>query len=231
MSTIGNVRVWAALTALFGVVALAVSVGFGMLPAAKAAADCPGAASVLPFEMARTAQDLTAIFGSPGDACRPKAVAAMDAINHLDTAAFIWTYGGFMGLAALYLARGALRPLTLAAVAAALGAIVADYVETFNLLAITRHGVDDAVPMLATSANAATIKFVLIGANALCLAAQCFTSQPSRRIVGALLVLPALGVALFLYDHAQGPAQTIAIVLGWLPLIAVAARDAVRRRA
>lgn len=226
----GNARLWAALTAILGVVALGVSVGFGLLPEVKAAADCPGAASVLPFEMARTAGDLAAIFHAPGDACRPKAVAAMDATNHLDVATFIWSYGGFMAVAALFLARGVLRPLVLAAVAAALGAIVADYVETFNLLAITRD-VDASVPMLATSANAAWIKFMLIGVNALCLAGLCFTETPRRRIVGGLLVLPAIGVAVFLFDHRQAQAQTLLIVAGWLPLILVAARDALRRSA
>jgi hypothetical protein len=91
--------------------------------------------------------------------------------------------------------------------------------------------VDASVPLLATSANAAWIKFILIGLNALCLAGLLFTEAPRGRIVGGLLVLPAVGVALFLFDHRQAQAQTLLIVAGWLPLILVAARDALRRSA
>ncbi len=110
-----SARAWAWTTVATGLGAIGVFAAFVMLPEARAASACLPAGSVVQFELARNAADLAAIFGAPESACRPLAIAAMDAVNTLDTRAFIPMYTAFCICAALFLGGGVLRrprPLT-----------------------------------------------------------------------------------------------------------------------
>ncbi|MFZ5668266.1 MAG: hypothetical protein ACOY4K_02105 [Pseudomonadota bacterium] len=184
--------------------------------------------SVIAFEFARTLADIDRVFGSPGSECRSLVIAGMDAVNHRDVAVFIPAYTLFAILAALFL--GGRSPLALAAAAAALGAAAADWVETFTLLKITSD-LDAAPPLLATSSTAAWIKFALLAAHGLLLTAVCLTAAPARRILAALLILPAIGTALAFYDPTRfSTLMSLGLLVAWLALLAIAVRDAVWRR-
>lgn len=222
-----SVRPWAALTALAGIATLAITAAFTQLAPVKAAGTCAPAGAVIQFELARAPADLTAIFHPAGDPCRPKVVAAMDAVNQLDILAYIPSYAAFGLFAAGFLAAGAWRrPLALAAAAAALAALAGDYLETLTLLKIS-HVVDNPGGLLAVSSAGAWIKFSMLALNGLLLAALCLTATPRRRILGGLLVLPTLGIVAMAVDHARfAGLLSLAFFVSWTPLLLLAIRRA-----
>lgn len=225
--TRNRTRLWATLTAFAGVVALGVVIAFQTLPEVMEAGACAASDAVLRFEFAKTQADLEAIFGPAGSDCRAKVVAAMDAINTLDVALFIPAYTAFVAFGALFLTGGAPRPAAVAAIAAAVIALGADYVETFALLSYTPE-LGPTPAMLAQSSTAAWIKFAALGLNALALAALCFTATPRRRwILGALLCLPAIGVTAMFIDLSWTSAQTLGFLAGWTALLIMAIKSAI----
>jgi hypothetical protein len=226
-----HVRLWATLTAIAGVVTLGVVFAFQRLPEVTAAGACLSDEAVLRYELATTAADLAALFGPAEGECHAKIVAALDAVNTLDVWLFIPAYTAFVSFAALFLAEGRLRPLALAAIAAAGIALAADYVETLALLAYTPELTPTAA-MLAQSSAAAWIKFFALGLNGVMLGGLCFTAAPRRRwILGALLCLPLIGVAMMFVDLRWIEAQTLAFFAGWTPLLIMAAKSAITGRA
>ena len=221
-------RIWAILTTAAGLATLAVTVLFQVLPevAAGRAAGCHAAPPVIAFEFARTAQQASALFGT-GD-CRAMTVTAMDAINRLDMAAYIPAYTLFAVVAAIFAARGARPRLALLAILAAITALVADYVETSTLLKITADFDTATDAMTVRASTVAWIKFFALGAHGLLVAAVCFRVTPRRWIVGGALVLPMLGVIAAATDPAaRAGLMTLGLTLGWLTLMAFAAKEAV----
>ena len=224
-TTSSPTRLWAILASIAGIVALCVTVAFRLLPQVQEAGTCLAADAVIQFEFARTPADLQAIFG----ACPEKAIAAVDAVNHLDVLAYIPSYSAFAAFAALFLGGSLRRPLVLLAVLAAVIALIADYIETLTLLRITAD-LSAAGPLLATSSTAAWTKFAALAANAALLSAICLTGTPRRRIVGALLVLPVLGTIVMALDPSRSALLNYAYLLSWTPLLAMAIRHAVTGR-
>jgi hypothetical protein len=222
MTEAGRRRLIAAATAVLGVIAFAVSMSFARLPAAQAAGCLqPHPDAMVRFELARSAAAVPWFY----DGCRAAAIKAMDAENHLDVGAFIWSYNGFIALAAVFLARRLRRGLVIAAILAAAAALVADYVETFTLLTITKR-LDDAAGLFGVSSTAAWTKFLAIGLNAGLLSAIAWTARPRRPILGALLVLPVVGTLALAANQANSAWLTYAYILSWTPLMLVAAREA-----
>jgi hypothetical protein len=223
-------RLWATLTAIAGLIALATVFAFQTLPEVKAAGSCAANDAILRFEVARKVEDLDLLFGPTGAECRDKVVAAMDAVNTLDVRLFIPAYTAFVIFAALFLSGGALRPLTLGAIAAALVACVADYVETIGLLSYTPD-LTPSTDELFRSSTAAWIKFAALAVNALLLAGLCFTTVPRRPIIGALLCLPVIGVGAMALNMDWSFFQTLAFLLSWVPLMIMAVKSAITGRA
>ncbi len=225
----GNKRIWAILTTAAGLVTLAVTAMFQALPevAAGRAAGCFSAPPVIAFEFARTVTQASALFGA-GD-CRAMTLTAMDAVNRLDMAAYIPAYTLFAAVGAVFAARGARPRLALLAILTALTALVADYVETHTLLAITADVEAATDAMTLRASTAAWIKFFALGAHGLLVAMVCFRATPGRWIVGGALVLPMVGVIAAATDPGgRAGLMTLALTLGWLTLLAVAAKEAVR---
>lgn len=224
-------RPWALATAATGGVSLALFVVFATLPEVRAAGDCLPPGSVVQFELARNAADLAAIFGAPDSACRPLAIAAVDAVNRVDVLGFIPAYTLFCISAAFFLAAGDWRrPLVVVAVAAALFAAAADYLETTTLLAITQT-LDAPGGLLQYAQTGAWSKFALLAAHAVFCAGICFTSERPRLILGVLLMLPAFGVAAAAYDHVKlASAMNGAFAIAWFALLAMAIRASLPAR-
>lgn len=216
---------WAIATAAFGIATLILFVGFALLPQVAAAGECLAAGAVIDFELARTGAELIAIFDAPGSACRPLAVAAMDAVNTLDVWAFIPAYTLFCIGGALFLSDGALwRPLTFAAAASAVLAAAADYLETTTLLSITRD-IERGAALAPVSAFGAWAKFALLAAHALFCAGLAYVSPQRRTILGVLLVLPTFGVLALAIDHTRyAMVLNATFALAWFALLAVAVR-------
>lgn len=216
---------WAIATTAFGLATLILFVGFALLPQVTAAGECLAPGAVIQFELARDAIDLAAIFGAPGSECRSLAVTAMNAVNTLDVWAFIPAYTLFCISGALFLADGALlRPLTFAAVASAVLAAAADYLETTTLLAITGD-VERGAVLLAYSQLGAWAKFALLAAHALFCAGLAYVSPQRRTILGVLMVLPTFGVLALALDHTRyAMALNVTFALAWFALLVVAAK-------
>lgn len=221
-----SARAWAVATAAFGVATITLFVIFAMLPEARAAAGCLSADAVVQFELAQNGDDLARIFGGGGEGCGPLAIAAMDAVNRIDLIAFIPLYTAFACAGALFLADGALRPLSVAALGAALGAGAFDYLETTTLLQITQT-LDEPEALLPRLQASAWAKFALLAAHGVFGAGLCFLGARRRRVLGSLLLLPVLGVALAAYDHVRlASVMSAAFALAWVALLVTAARSA-----
>jgi hypothetical protein len=224
-------RAWAIATTITGIISLGLFVVFAMLPEMRAAADCLPPGSVVQFEFARNVSDLITIFGEPESACRPLAIAAMDAVNRIDIIAFIPAYTTFCICAALFLANGAWqRPLVIAALGAAVLAAAADYLETTTLLALTQT-LDAPGGLLQYSQLGAWSKFALLATHAVFCAGICYTAAPRRTILAVLLLLPALGVAAAATNHITlANVMNGAFTIAWVALLAAAVVSAVRGR-
>ncbi len=215
-------RLWAIAAAVTGLATVGITVAFTLLPEARAAAVCMPAGAVVQFELARNAADLATIFGAPESPCHALTVTAMDAINTLDTRAFIPTYSFFCICAALFLSGGVVRPLTLAAIAAALAALAGDYLETITLLRTT-HALDAPNDLLVQSQLGAWSKFGALAMHAFFCAGLCFFETKRRPILGMLLLLPLPGFALAAYDHiAFANIMNLAFAVAWIALMVMA---------
>ncbi len=226
-------RGWAVAASIFGALTLATFVAFALLPEMHAASACLPPGSVVQFELARNDADIAALFGAPDSACRPLAVAAMDAVNTLDVRFFIPIYTLFCLCAVGFLARGRFRGLAWIGASAALVALVGDYVETFALLDTTRV-LDDpsALPLLmsATLLGAWT-KFAALAVHALICAGLCWTGTPKRRVLGLVLLLPTPGVLAAAYDHhALAALMNGAFGLAWAALLIAAVLGTLRSK-
>lgn len=221
-----STRGWALATVVTGLITFALFVVFALLPEMRAAADCLPRGAVVQFELARDSNDLAAIFGPPGGACRALGAAAMDAVNRVDLTAFIPAYTAFCISAALYVARGRWgRPLAAAAVAAAILAALADVLETATLLDVTET-LDAPGDLLATSQFAAWSKFALLAAHALFCAGLCLIGQNRRWGLGVALLAPAPGVAAAASSPlALSGVMTASFAIAWIALLGFAVRD------
>jgi hypothetical protein len=127
----GWVRGLAACALLAGLVVVWVlGIALQRSPATTAAtaAHCLDRQALAQFQLARSPDDLVAVFGPAGSPCRPLAVDALAATQHADFVALIPAYTVFFVAAALALA-GARDRWTWLAVAVALVAAAANMVE------------------------------------------------------------------------------------------------------
>lgn len=223
-----NTRVWAVLTAVSGVAVVAVSTAFTLLPEVVAgqAAGCYGKTPpVVAFEFARNVAEASPLFGA--GACRPLALAAMDAINRLDILAYIPAYSLFAVFGAVFAARGARPPLVLLAILAAILAFVADMIETTTLLRATTD-LEAAGALLPRSSAAAWTKFAALAVHGLLVAAVCLRVAPRRWIVGMAMALPAVGTAAAAIDPAAySKLMMLGLTVGWMVLLAFAIKESV----
>ncbi len=216
---------WPIATIALGLATIGVSVAFSLLPELRAAADCMPAGAMAQFEFARDSADLARVFGAGGARCGPLIMAAMDAANQLDLAAFIPAYTAFAIAAALFLSGGTPRPLAIAALAAAVIAAACDYVETTTLLRITRT-LEAPEALLPTLRIAASAKFALLALHGVFCAGLCFLSERKRPILGALLLAPALATAMAIANPlAFANALYDVFALAWLGVLAAAIKS------
>ncbi|HYE45560.1 MAG TPA: PAS domain S-box protein, partial [Caulobacter sp.] len=171
-----------------------------------------------------TFQDLTQVRALEETRRRQERLAA---VNTLDVAAYIPAYAAFAVSAALFLAGGRLRFLVLAAIGAATLALVADYVETFTLLAIT-PALEAQAARLPTSSIAAWTKFAALALHAALLSLMALRDAPRRPIIGVLLLAPAIGLIAAFADRTRLDLLTLGFVVAWVPLLGLAIWRALR---
>lgn len=230
-------RTPAMLTALFGVITIFVTYLFGALPESVAAQSCAIGGVMLPFEFARSAGDLEALFGQYGMDCHQLRIEAMNAQNALDLRAYIPAYSAFMACAAIYL--GGRAPLARAAILCAVGAALADIWETTALLDLAnRMNRVDAfaspaqfAPALDVLTIASRLKFGLIGLHGVLIGALCLTLPKRRLIVGVLALAAAPAIAVLLLspptETAMHQIYMGLMFLAWTPILLIALKESV----
>jgi hypothetical protein len=186
-------------------------------------------APIIAFELARSAEDLDAIFGNRGpllSRCGALVVLRMDAINLVDVLVYIPAYGVFMaffflGMRARNAALGTLGLRV--AVVAALG----DFAENACLMSLT-PAVDPSSAWFALLPWATGVKWLGLGVAAAIAAAIYVKSAGARawNSVAALMCAAAfLGTVAAIAAPAKfGPIVGLGVGLSWLAyLITVSA--------
>jgi hypothetical protein len=194
---------------------------------------CGGLAShyspVTAFELVRSVEDLHAIFGTTESACRTAITARLDSINRADSAIYIPVYGAFLVFFFLGM-REHHRQVSMAGAWLAIGVCLVDYVENICLfhLSAAPDLPSDWLLLLIASTHVKWLGLGLagfLGGVTLAKRGGWWFIALVFCLVGAVAALLAL-----LDPSVAGPYLPLAIVLGWLVFLVVAARESFRRR-
>jgi hypothetical protein len=181
--------------------------------------------AVSAFQRAETLSDIAAVFGYPPDSAR---VAAMDALNTLDLWGFIPAYTLFLVAAAIML--GGLRDRwTQAAIVFALIGAFADGIETWKQLELTAdiENAEDHLPIAPWH----WLKYGALALNGVAVTSLCFTSEKKRLILGVIALAPLPLVAAAYMDLLSTRIFAGAFTVYWATLLAIAAKEAIKRTA
>ena len=209
----------------FGLVVLALAVVSSLQRSPPVCGNLrPGFAPIIAFELVHSVTDLHAIFGDAAGACRNAIAARMDAINWMDSFAFIPAYGAF--LVFFFLGRTTKgRTLAYAAVAIVVIACLADYVENYALFHLSPN--PDSPVWIPLLIGATETKWIGLGvaAFAAVLLLDGWLAWAALVLCGvglfaSLLTIPAVAVV--------GPYLSNAIALGWILFLAVDVYESVR---
>ena len=219
-------RIWTLTTLALGLVTLAVSIAFSMMPAVSAFY-APGdiSAAVGEFQRASAMADLVSVFGDPPD---PAAVEAMDAINTLDLYAFIPAYAAFLIAGAAMLAGGLRNPVAWFAIDFAVLGAAADAVETLMQLRVTADWENAAAHLPIAPWH--WTKYGLLALNGGAVALICFLTPRKRWVLGLIALAPLPLVLAAWAGWADPRYFSGAFRLYWLALLAVAFMETVRAR-
>jgi hypothetical protein len=186
-------------------------------------------APIIAFELARSAADLEAIFGTR-DPCRAEVIERMDAINLVDVLVYIPVYGVFMAFFFLGM-RGRDASLGTLGFRIAVGAALGDFAENACLMNLTPQ-LDPASTWLALLPWATGIKWLGLGAAAAIAAAIHVKSTGARvwNYFAALLCAAAFlsTVAAIAVPAMFGPLVGLGVGLSWLAYLVTAGAAAFR---
>lgn len=186
-------------------------------------------APIIAFELARSAADLEAIFGT-AEPCRSEVIERIDAINLVDVLVYIPVYGVFMaffflGMRARHASLGTLGFRI--AIIAALG----DFAENACLMNLTPQ-LDPASLWFALLPWATGIKWLGLGVAAAIAAAIYVKSSGARvwNMFAALVCAAAFlsTVAAIAVPSMYGPLIGLGVALSWLAYLVTAGVAAFR---
>ena len=180
-------------------------------------------APIIAFELARSAADLEALFGTQ-EPCRSAVIERMDAVNVVDVLVYIPVYGVFMaffflGMRARHASLGTLGFRI--AVIAALG----DFAENACLMNLTPR-LDPASTWFALLPWATGIKWLGLGVAA-AIAAAIYVKSTGARLwnyLAALLCAAAFlsTVAAIAVPSMFGPLVGLGVALSWIVYLVTA---------
>lgn len=184
---------------------------------------------IIAFELARSAADLEAIFGT-SEPCRSAMVERMDAVNLMDVLVYIPAYGAFMAFFFLGM-RGRDVSLGTLGFRVSLVAIVGDYAENVCLMSLTPE-VDPTSMWFALLPWATGVKWLALGAAA-AVAAMIYMRAAGARALntcaGLVCAVAALStVAAMAMPAKFGPLVGLGVALSWLIYLFTAAAAAWR---
>lgn len=186
-------------------------------------------APIIAFELARSATDLEAIFGTQ-EPCRATMVERMDAINLVDVLVYIPAYGLFMACFFLGM-RGRNAALGTLGFRIAIVAALGDFAENACLMNLTPQ-VDPASLWFALLPWATGIKWLGLGVAAAVAAAIYLKSTGARALNTAAALICAVAflstAAAIAVPAKFGPTVGLGVGLSWLIYLITAAAAAFR---
>jgi hypothetical protein len=186
-------------------------------------------APIIAFELARSAADLEAIFGTT-EPCRSAMVERMDAVNVVDVLVYIPAYGAFMAFFFLGM-RGRHAELGTLGFRVAIVAILGDYAENLCLMRLT-PALDPASVWFALLPWATAAKWLGLGVAAAIAAVMYLRSSTARglNILAGLVCAAAFlsTVAAMAMPARFGPLVSLGIGLSWLIYLITSAAGAWR---
>jgi hypothetical protein len=178
-------------------------------------------APIIAFELARSGDDLQAIFGTQ-EPCRSTVVEQMDAINLVDVLVYIPAYGVFMAFFFLGMrSRHAL--LGTLGFWVSLLAVLGDFAENACLMSLT-PALDPSSTGFALLPWATGVKWLGLGVAA-GIAAALYRSNIATLVCGAALFVT---VSAILSPAQTGPIVALGVGLSWLTYLITAALAAFR---
>lgn len=215
-------------SAIFGGLVLVLAI---VSAALKQARPCGGLSPTYPtmiaFELARTDDDLHAIFGGGASECRDSVAAMLHRANVGDSVIFMECYGIFLCAFFIGMRRlGGAPGLCSAGAALSVLAVLADGVENYYLFRILAS-LDAARPFLSGLMVATGCKWVSLGVVGL-LVALVLPRATRLRVIAAGAAAQALPVSLatMLWPRVLGPFLSISVALSWVVVLIVAASRA-----
>jgi hypothetical protein len=178
-------------------------------------------APIIAFELARSADDLQAIFGTQ-EPCRSTMVERMDAINLVDVLVYIPAYGVFMACFFLGM-RSRQALLGTLGVVVSLGAVLGDFAENACLMSLT-PALDPSSSWFALLPWATGVKWLALGLAG-GIAAALYASSIATVISAAA---PLVTVLAIISPAEAGPIISLGVGLSWLLYLVTAAVAAFR---
>jgi len=214
-----------------GIVVLSFSILAAVLQQVPACGGlAPNYPPIIAFELARSVDDLHAIFGETPSECRTAITEELDSINVIDCLLYLPAYGTFLAFCFLGM-RSRNRRLGTAAALVTVVACAADYAENLCLFRISANP-DINSQWLTHLAWTTEVKWIGLGMASAIGGAILWKANSGWRLasipctfalVAALITIPFPAVA--------GPYLALAFAAGWLVFIALTLRESLRKRA
>lgn len=188
----------------------------------------PGYNPVIAEELARSAADLAAIFGSGPSTCRTAIAAQLNLVTWIDCLVYVPAYGAFLLFFFLAMVPRDDRAAFVGFVASAL-AVIGDYVENICLFQVTAS--PDATGFAFALLPWATgLKWLALGAAA-AVGGMILLEKGRDNYPAALACAFALlGTVLAMINpHLFGPYVSAAVGLAWLVFLVVDVRGVLGR--
>lgn len=186
-------------------------------------------APIIAFELARSAADLEAIFGTT-EPCRAAMIERMDAVNVVDVLVYIPVYGAFMAFFFLGM-RGRNAALGTLGFRISIVAILGDYAENLCLMSLT-PALDPTSVWFALLPWATAVKWLALGVAAAIAAVIYFRAAGARVLnifAGLVCAAAFLSTVAAMAMPAQfGPLVGLGVGLSWLVYLFTAAAAAWR---
>lgn len=210
--------------ALAGLATLVVAVLLGRVPGLTPCGGTSTAGAVIALELARSAADVTALFGS--EPCTSRLIAAQRHALWIDMLAFIPAYGVFL-LSAVMALRGA-------------GLGMAMFVFNLFMIAVTLDFLEGAIlfKLLANLPGEARQftglywmvrpKFALLGVGEIALALMLWRGAAPAKIAAGVIAAGGVVALTYLFRDPHDPAMMTGHTVAWSALLVVAVIGAVR---
>jgi hypothetical protein len=181
-------------------------------------------APIIAFELARSAADLDAIFGTT-EPCRSAMVERMDAVNVVDVLVYIPAYGAFMAFFFLGM-RGHHAALGTLGFRTSIVAVLGDYAENLCLMSLT-PALDPASTWFALLPWATAVKWLALGVAAAIAATIYFRASRARALnifAGLVCAAAFVSTAAAMAKPAMfGPLVGLGVGVSWLVYLSTAA--------